>query len=133
MSLRFSLRFVCPKSCGIPFLFDLTVLQQFISFFIKLWDQLGEGKELPICNLLPCFSVSLVRSITVLWVAVLSSTVYCWSFEEYTYMAKVPSWITQFKNFFAEIFVSFWNVLLGNNLPFQQNIFSSTAVCWDSL
>jgi hypothetical protein len=82
----FNLIFLCPRSCGMPFLLDLTVPQQFLFFFVKSLYKAGEVKKLSIYNLWPCPSIFIVSSDTVACVAVRSCVLCCLSFPKYNFM-----------------------------------------------
>jgi hypothetical protein len=96
MSPRFSLRF----SILNPFLFGLTVPQQFICFLIKLSSKSGEEKKLSVHNLWPRPPTLLMRSVTVACVAVVLCVVS--PFPNIPSCHKCTSQITQFENFDAK-------------------------------
>jgi hypothetical protein len=65
------------KSCGVPFVFSLTILQLFV--FCQAIKKSREEKKLFIYNLCSCPSISLVDSFTVAWIVVTSCATFCHS------------------------------------------------------
>jgi hypothetical protein len=124
----------CHKSHGIPFLFGLTVPQQFIFFLAKLSNKSGEEKKLSMYNLWPRPSTLLVRSVTVAWVAVMSCVTHCQSFPKNTFM----SWVYQAESHNLKIlmvklffyFLFFYLMYcLKTILPMKRTMTSSIARC----
>ena len=107
MSPLFSFAVFGFRSCGMPFLFGLTVPQQQICFFTKSSNNSGEEKKLSMYNLWPCPSIFLVNSVTVAWVAVVLCCALSVLPQVYVHVIRVSSRVTKIENFDAETLAFF--------------------------
>ena len=115
MSHLFNFSCFGPKSWGMSLLLGRTVPHEFTLRLSKSSESLGDEKKLSINILCPKPSTLLVKCLTVVCVAVMSSVVECESLPKYTLMSYVYRFITEFVNFDVETFCFLWNLLPEDN------------------